>query len=136
MHAMSRLPLRILSNARAWPSLASAGRTRGAGGSGTIPRPAASWRISCGVITSEGVTSCRAAVGAVGASVVRSEQATRPTADDTNNARLLHGRRFIELSLVIFTTRCGWGDGDRLDFEAALEGHAEKRAVFRHRARR
>src|SRR5215207_3370596 len=46
MHAMSRFPLRILSNASAWPSRTSAGLTTGAGSRGVIPRPAVNWRTS------------------------------------------------------------------------------------------
>ena len=46
---MSRLPLRILSKASAWPNLASGGLTNGAGGSATTPRPAASSRTSAAV---------------------------------------------------------------------------------------
>src|SRR5215207_4236794 len=46
MHAMSRFPLRILSNASAWPSRTSAGLTTGAGSRGVIRRSAVSWRTS------------------------------------------------------------------------------------------
>jgi hypothetical protein len=44
MHEMSRVPLRILSNASDCPRRDSAGLTYGVGGSGTTPRSAASCR--------------------------------------------------------------------------------------------
>src|SRR5215467_2127220 len=91
--------------------------------------------MSCGVMTSAGVASCRATLGAVGASVVRSEQATMPKTDDASNARLLHGRPFMGLSLVILALAAD-GPASRIDLEAALEGHAQKPAVFRHQVGR
>src|SRR5215831_16203886 len=61
-------------------------------------------------MTSDGAASRRTALGAVGASVVLSEQATRPKTTDNSNARLLHWRRFIGLSLEIFEA-CADGSG-------------------------
>src|SRR5438034_8366824 len=73
---MSRLPLRILSNASACPSLDNAGRTYGRGGSGTMPRPAASCLMIAGVMRSvadDAASLLREAVATRGA-VGRSEQ--------------------------------------------------------------
>ena len=94
MHEMSRLPLRTLSNASAWPSFTSAGRTNGVRGSGTMPRPAASCRMVCAVGTGTRLGRASDGAGRAGevGGAVRSEQAI----DAHSNARANEVDRFVE----------------------------------------
>jgi hypothetical protein len=70
MHAMSRFPLRILSNASACPSFDSAGLTVGGGSKGMIPRTAASPRSE----SARTVLPAFAISGALGGAVASSLQ--------------------------------------------------------------
>jgi len=84
VQAMSRFPLRILSNASARPNRTSAGRTYGRRGRALIPRPAASFRTRAGVVavSDEGVTSARRA--SLKGAVAWSVQATTSVASATS----------------------------------------------------